>query len=96
MKNKTKGTGFGRLIRRSLTAGVFESADGVGQESHATQETSALLLVDLLMVPYTDSDRVRFPDVSKSTSEEKNLIQISSLMFLTRNEISLLCIIIIK
>lgn len=37
-----------------LTACVFESVDGIGQEADTAQETCALLFVDLLVVPYTD------------------------------------------
>lgn len=42
--------------QRGLTASVFESVDGVGQEADTAQETCALLFVDLLVVPYTDGD----------------------------------------
>ncbi len=41
---------------RTLTASVFESVDGVGQEADTAQKTCTLLFVDLLMVPYTDGD----------------------------------------
>lgn len=42
--------------KQLLTASVFESVDGVGQEADTAQETCALLFVDLLVVPYTDGD----------------------------------------
>lgn len=46
-----------------LTASVLETADGVGQQPYAAQEASALLLVDLFVVPHTDGDGVGLPDV---------------------------------
>lgn len=46
-----------------LTASVLQTADGVGQQPHTAQEASALLLVDLLVVPHTDGDGVGLPDV---------------------------------
>lgn len=46
-----------------LTASVLETANGVGQQPNAAQEASALLLVDLLVVPHTDGDGVGLPDV---------------------------------
>lgn len=46
-----------------LTAGIFQSADGIGEQPHAAQEASPLLLVDLLVVPHTDGYRVGFPNV---------------------------------
>lgn len=46
-----------------LTASVLEAADGVGQQPHAPQESGALLLVDLLVVPHADGDGVGLPDV---------------------------------
>lgn len=42
--------------KQVLTASVFESVDGIGQEADTAQETRALLFVDLLVVPYTDGD----------------------------------------
>lgn len=42
--------------KQVLTASVFESVDGVGQETDTAEETCALLFVDLLVVPYTDGD----------------------------------------
>lgn len=56
---------------RLLTAGVFESVDGVGQEAHTAQKTRALLLVDLLVVPHTDGDRVSLADVSDREERAK-------------------------
>lgn len=49
----------------TLTAGVFKAVDGVGQKSDTAQETSSLLLVDLLVVPHTNSDRVGLSNVSE-------------------------------
>lgn len=46
-----------------LTASVFQSADGIGEQPHAAQEASPLLLVDLLVVPHTDGYRVSFANV---------------------------------
>lgn len=40
--------------KQLLTARVFESVNGIGQEAYTAQETRALLFVDLLVVPYTD------------------------------------------
>lgn len=53
----------GFLERPLLTAGVLETADGVGQQPYAAQESGALLLVDLLVVPHADGDGVGLPDV---------------------------------
>ena len=50
-----------------LTASVFESADGVGQQPHAAQEAGALFLVDLLMVPHADGDGVCLANVPDRT-----------------------------
>lgn len=49
----------------TLTARVFKAVDSVGQEADAAQEASPLLLVNLLVVPHADCDRVGFPDVSE-------------------------------
>lgn len=46
-----------------LTASILQSADGIGEQPHAAQEASTLLLVDLLVVPHTDGYRVGFPNV---------------------------------
>lgn len=48
----------------TLTAGVYESVDGVGQEADTAQKSSTLLFVNLLVVPYTDGDGVRFSNIS--------------------------------
>lgn len=50
---------------RLLTACVFKAVDGVGQKADTAQETSSLLLVNLLVIPHTDGDGVRFSNVSK-------------------------------
>lgn len=42
--------------KQLLTASVFESVDGVGQEADTAQETCALLFVNLLVVPDADGD----------------------------------------
>lgn len=52
-----------------LTASVFQSADGVGEQSHTAQEAGPLLLVDLLVVPHTDGDGVGFPNVPAGAYE---------------------------
>ena len=49
------------------TASVFEAVDGVGQEAHTAQEPGPLLLMDLLVVPHTDGDGVRFTDIPAHT-----------------------------
>lgn len=49
-----------------LTASVLETADGVGQQPYAAKEASALLLVDLLVVPHTDGDGIGLPNVPVS------------------------------
>lgn len=46
-----------------LTASIFQSADGIGEQPHAAQEASPLLLMDLLVVPHTDGYRVGFPNI---------------------------------
>ena len=45
-------------MKRQLTSSVFELVDGIGHDAYTSQEASALLLVDLLVVPHTDSDGV--------------------------------------
>ena len=47
----------------TLTAGVFEAVDGVGEKAYTAQEAGPLLLVNLLVVPHTDGDGVRLPNV---------------------------------
>lgn len=54
-----------------LTARVFKAVDGVGQEADAAQEAGPLLLVNLLVIPHADCDRVRFPDVSEEQETRK-------------------------
>lgn len=44
--------------KQVLTARVFESVDGVGQEPDAAEESRALLFVDLLVIPDTDGNGV--------------------------------------
>lgn len=51
------------LNAHTLTAGVFEAVDGVGEKAYTAQEASPLLLVNLLVVPHTDGDGVRLPNV---------------------------------
>ena len=46
-----------------LTAGVFELLYSVGHDADTAQEASALLLVNLLVVPHTDRDRVLLANV---------------------------------
>lgn len=46
-----------------LTASVLQSADGVGQQPRTAQEASSLLLVNLLVVPHADGDRIRLPNI---------------------------------
>ena len=46
-----------------LTAGVLESVDGCVHDAHTAEEPSSLLLVNLLVVPNTDCDRVFMADV---------------------------------
>lgn len=62
-RDQTAVTYLHTLIR-TLTAGVYESVDGVGQEADTAQKTSALLFVNLLVVPYTDGDGVCFSNIS--------------------------------
>lgn len=45
---------YSQKYKQLLTARVFESVNGIRQEAYTTQETRALLFVDLLVVPYTD------------------------------------------
>lgn len=45
-------------MESQLTSSVFELVDGIGHDAYTSQETSALLLVDLLVVPHTDGDGV--------------------------------------
>ena len=52
-----------------LTASVFQSVDGVGEQAYAAQEPRSLLLVDLLVVPNTDGDGVGFTDVPDGAQE---------------------------
>ena len=47
-----------------LTSGVFQLLDGIGHDAHASQETGSLLLVNLLVVPYTDRDGILASKVS--------------------------------
>lgn len=54
------------MLIRTLTAGVYESVDGVGQEADAAQKTSTLFFVNLLVVPNTDGDGVCFSNISGS------------------------------
>lgn len=61
----------------ALTASVFKAVDGVGQEADTPQESSSLLLVDLLVIPHADCDGIRLPDVS----EERNTSRRTSLVF---------------
>lgn len=49
-----------------LTSGVFQPADGIGQQPHTAQKASPLLLVNFLVVPHADSYRIRFPDISEN------------------------------
>lgn len=62
-RDQTAVTYLHTLIR-TLTAGVYESVDGVGQEADTAQKTGALLFVNLLVVPHTDGDGVCFSDIS--------------------------------
>lgn len=50
--------------KKVLTACVFESVDGVGQETDTAQKTRSLLFVDLLVVPDTDGDGICLSNVS--------------------------------
>lgn len=56
----------------SLTARVFKAVDSVGQEADAAQEASPLFLVNLLMVPHADRNRIRFPDVSERKEKRRS------------------------
>ena len=56
--------------KQVLTASVFESVDGIGQEADTAQEACALLFVDLLVVPYTNGDGVCLSNVSKREERE--------------------------
>lgn len=72
----------------TLTAGVYESVDGVGQEADTAQKTSALLFVNLLVVPYTDGDGVCFSNISgKGTiSRHKSQYAENSIYFFKQKE----------
>lgn len=48
-----------------LTSSIFQPTDGVGEESHAPQEASSLLLVDFFMVPYADGYRICLPNIPR-------------------------------
>lgn len=60
---KTPLTGCYIGVTRTLTACVFKAVDRVGQKADTAQEPSPLLLVNLLVIPHTDGDRIRFSDV---------------------------------
>lgn len=49
----------------TLTACVFKAVDRIWEEANTAEEPSSLLLVNLLVIPNTDSDWVRFPNVSE-------------------------------
>lgn len=57
------------LNAHTLTAGVFEAVDGVGEKAYTAQEASPLLLVNLLVVPHTDGDGVRLANISEERRE---------------------------
>lgn len=42
----------------TLTACVFKAVDSVGQKADTAQEPSPLLLVNLLVIPHADGDRI--------------------------------------
>lgn len=42
----------------TLTACVFKAIDGVGQKADTAQEPGPLLLMNLLVIPHTDSDGI--------------------------------------
>lgn len=50
--------------KQVLTACVFKSVDSVGQEADAAKKTCALLFVDLLVVPYADSNGVCLSNIA--------------------------------
>lgn len=62
----------------TLTARVFKAVDSVGQKADTAQEPSPLLLVDFLVIPHADGDRVRFPDVSEGEAEKEETWLIST------------------
>ena len=47
-----------------LTSCVFQLLDGIGHDAYTPQETGPLLLVNLLVVPYTDRDGILASKVS--------------------------------
>lgn len=54
----------------TLTACVFKAVDRIWEEANTAEESSPLLLVNLLVIPNTDSDRVRFPYISEEGREK--------------------------
>lgn len=62
--------------RVALTASVFKAVDSVGQEADTPKETSSLLLVNFLVIPYAYSDGIGLTDVSekKNTNRSTSLV----------------------
>lgn len=63
----------------TLTACVFQSINGVGEESHAAEKSRALLLMDLLMVPHADGDGVRLPNIPAKRKRESIIIEVNEI-----------------
>lgn len=55
----------------TLTACVFKAVDSVGQKADTAQEPSPLLLVNLLVIPHADGDRIGLPDVSEGKKRRR-------------------------
>lgn len=78
------------MLIRTLTAGVYESVDGVGQEADAAQKTSTLLFVNLLVVPNADGDGVCFSNISGSGGCQAKKVNMQKAAFIFSNKKSLM------
>lgn len=75
---KSASASYTQVYTQTLTACVLESVNGVGEESHASQKSRSLFLMDLLMVPHADGDGVRLPDIPEEITRDVTSSQIST------------------